>query len=661
MAFFDLPDEPIAESIVIDRTHILSEKLEPFEEFTDQELYEAIGDTLIFDIECYVNYFLIMFKSLTSKKVVYFELSADSTICYEKLDWIMWRFLTIGFNSIGYDLPMLYLCLKGLSCAELKRVSDRIIIEELRAYQIEREFNIKIPDQINHIDLIEVAPLTAGLKTYAGRLHCQKMQDLPFEPAQVLTQEEALHVRHYCINDLDNTGLLYDKLKEQIKLRETMSAEYGVDLRSKSDAQIAETVLVSEVAKATGHRPKRPFFVSGQTMRYKLPDFLHYQTKKMNDILNTVLGIDFIVEDSGYLSYPKDYNIVDNCADYLISNKGKKKIGLIVEMGQSAYSLALGGLHSREESKSYVSDSNFQLSDFDAASFYPMISINQGLFPKQMGPIYVKVYKGIVDRRLEAKARKIKVIANSLKIVINSSFGKLGSKHSTLFAPDLLLQVTISGQLILLMLIERIELAGISVVSANTDGIVMYCPQEKMEELHEIIAQFEKDTNFSMEETRYIALYSHNVNNYIAIKENDECKGKGDFAIEEEMRLHHNPSAEICTLAIMSFLVGKIPIEQTIRECQDMTKFLSVLNVKGGAHQRGKYLGKVVRFYYSTEEKGCIQYVTSGNKVQKSDGARPMMNLAPIPDDLDYSWYIKACEKMLYEIGYYKPKRKGLF
>ncbi len=34
------------------------------------------------------------------------------------------------------------------------------------------------------------------------------------------------------------------------------------------------------------------------------------------------------------------------------------------------------------------------------------------------------------------------------------------------------IKVTINGQLFLLMLIEKLELAGIHIISANTDGIV---------------------------------------------------------------------------------------------------------------------------------------------------------------------------------------------
>lgn len=659
--FFDVtPKSKASKPIIeIDRLHVLSEKLEDFDLFTDQELYEAIGSTLIFDIECYPNYFMIAFKSFTSRKVVYFELSPTSTIDYDKLEWIVWRFLLVGFNSINYDIPMLFMCLKGLSCAQLKSASDRIINEKLRPRNIESEFSIVLPTKINHIDLIEVAPLTASLKTYAGRLHCQKMQDLPFEPHLPLTQQQAEFVKHYCINDLDNTALLFLQLQDQIKLRYDLTQEYGIDLRSKSDAQIAEHVLASEVAKINGHWPRRPAILEGQTYQYQVHAFLAFATPQLQAFLATISLVNFQLDESGYLSYPKDYTIIDKCAEYLYSKTDKhKKIGFTCKVNKGVYSFALGGLHSTEEKICHKSDDEFMLIDRDVASYYPAIILNQELFPKQMGKAFLKVYRSIVERRLAAKKAKDKVTADSLKITINGSFGKLGSKYSNLYSPDLLLQVTITGQLALLMLIERIELAGIEIVSANTDGIVIKCPRKRYNELNTIVAQWEKETCFETEETRYKGLYSMNVNNYIAVKEDDKTKGKGCFS---SAGLSRNPSAEICIDAVMNLLVGNTPIEDTVIRCKDVTKFLVVRNVKGGAHKNGKYLGKVVRWYHSTEETGCIQYILSGNKVPKSDGARPMMNLAPIPEDLNFDYYIKETEEMLYDIGYFKPKQRGLF
>jgi hypothetical protein len=65
-------------------------------------------------------------------------------------------------------------------------------------------------------------------------------------------------------------------------------------------------------------------------------------------------------------------------------------------------------------------------------------------------------------------------------------------------------------------------------------------------------------------------------------------------------------------------------------------------------------LGKVVRWYYSTQG-APIFTKTSGNKVAKSDGAKYVMDLFDtIPEDLDYQRYYDYCEKYLEDIGYEK-------
>ena len=97
---------------------------------------------------------------------------------------------------------------------------------------------------------------------------------------------------------------------------------------------------------------------------------------------------------------------------------------------------------------------------------------------------------------------------SSKKIQINGSFGKLGSKYSLLYAPDLLLQTTITGQLALLMLIERMEDAGIEIVSANTDGVVCYAPNSLLQECDRIAFDWELDTSYLLEETNYSKLAS---------------------------------------------------------------------------------------------------------------------------------------------------------
>jgi DNA polymerase elongation subunit (family B) len=110
----------------------------------------------------------------------------------------------VGFNSRFYDLPLLTMAMLGYRAPALKEISNAIIYEELKQRDFEQKYNVKI-GKYNHVDLIEVAPLMASLKIYGGRLHCQRMQELPIHHAKDLTEREAKAVKLYCINDLDTT------------------------------------------------------------------------------------------------------------------------------------------------------------------------------------------------------------------------------------------------------------------------------------------------------------------------------------------------------------------------------------------------------------------------------------------------------------------------
>lgn len=633
--------------------------------YSDAELYAAKGGVLVFDLEIYPNYFLAAFQNFYSKKVVTFELFPGREVFdYQKLLWVMHNFCVVGFNSLKFDIPLIWLAMSGATVEQIQDACAAIIVGNARPRDIEQQYGFKM-GHTNHIDLIEVAPLSASLKTYMGRLHAKRLQDLPYDPTVELTDAQAEDVKLYCVNDLDGTGLLLKGLCPQLDLRTAMSAQYGMDLRSKSDAQIAETVICSEVAKIKGHWPKRPKIMPGTSFKYQMPDFISYQTPLLQEMQEMVRGADFVIKDNGQVQMPPELD------------------KFTVKIGSSVYRMGIGGLHSSEESVSYKATSDTMLIDRDVASYYPRIILNQGLSPTHMGDSFLAVYDGIVEQRLAAKKRvgeikkELAVLRkqlteldaelvlnttemNSKKLSINGSFGKLGSKYSNLYAPDLMFQVTISGQLCLLMLIEMIEEIGLSVVSGNTDGIVIRCPQERYEDLNGAISMWESITRFETEETRYKAVYSRDVNNYIAVKPDGKCKLKGAYS---SPGLQKNPANTICVDAVLALITEGIPVEQTIRECQDITKFVTLRNVRGGGEKGGVYLGKVVRWYYAEKEYGTINYILSGNKVPKSDGARPLMDLPDeFPTDINYQRYIDETIAILYDIAYLKkPTQRRFF
>ena len=607
-----------------------------------------VGSEVILDCEVYRNYFLAAFKHVATNSYFYEETGDLGTLNIERLQWIMWHFKLITYNGRTYDLPIVDKAMREGLPGPVKDYSDEIINGgEYRT----SKFNY------NHIDLIEVTPLSASLKTYAGRMHAPYMQDLPINPDKELTSDEMEQTRHYCFNDLDNTHLLYSELLPDIVLREQLGKDYKQDLRSRSDAQLAEAVIVSEIQRLTGVRPQKPK-VKITSFKYQVPDHIYFQTEQLKSMLEKVRKATFIVGDNGYAIMPAELD------------------ELCIRIGNCDYRMGMGGLHSSEKSISHYATDNILLIDRDVASYYPMIMINQKLFPKHLGGVFLEVFglgNGLVGRRLIAKKNKTTIqvgliivkTADGLKIVVNGTFGKLGDPYSVINAPDLCMQVTISGQLYLLMLIEALELVGIPVVSANTDGIVIACPHNRYDELNAIVAAWERHTSFETEETRYSSLHCRDVNNYIAIKTDGEVKAKGIYAekgSQRNSRLSKNPETLICSDAVKAYLSKGIQIETTIKGCNTTARFVSVRNVVGGGRFGNYYLGKVVRWYYSKNVNDALYYCKSGNKVPKSYGAMPCMVMpTELPTDIDYDWYINEANAMLYDIGALSRPAQGVF
>lgn len=623
--------------------------------------------TIITDIECYKGFFYVACKRLEDGKELGFELSHRSTFDSDRLRRIVVNNTTVGFNSFSYDLPMIFLALDGATTEELKEASDRIILGRLKYWEVEKALGIYIPRGIDHIDLFDCNPSVGkGLKTLNGRLHGRRMQDLPYHPDADLTDEMMDNLADYCMHsDVPATELLYQCLREPLSFRVALGETINQDLRSRSDAQIGEAIVKHRVQALTGQKVRKldEFETS---FGYDIPDWMKFDTKQLQDVLALVGRTTFRMGGDSKAQFPPDFRDLE------------------LKIGTSSYTLGIGGLHSTEAHRALESDDDYVLIDADVAGQYPAIILKLGLYPKAVGPLFLKIYAGIMQDRLAAKAGAkqaktpeekllFKVKDQAGKIALNGVYGKLGSIYSFLFAPHLMLAVTLTGQLSLLMLIERAEAAGISVVSGNTDGVVFRLPRAWYEgidgdrlvggKLKEITDWWEAQTSFKLEFAEYRGIYNASVNEYLAIKADGKIKLKGkNFAnpwADNDLynQMKKNPSMTICSDAVGLFLRDGTPIEETIRASRDIKKFVTVVVATGGATWREEYLGKVVRYIWSTDGDPIIklkEHAKTGNrpKVPKTDGCRPMMTLPDeFPQDIDYAKYVQEANDMLEAIG----------
>jgi len=611
-----------------------------------------------FDLETYRNYFLCKFLfenpigAVSKFTFLDYMMVPGTVLDRQAILNILAHYTVIGFNSNGYDVPILSLALAGANNQTLKDANDLIILRGMKPWTFYEHFNVQSPACLDTIDIFEILPgVRISLKAYGGISHAKTIQDLPVDPMSDISPIQYYPMSLYCGNDLTTTHHLTQIAieKEWLPLRELISAEIGIDVRSKSDAQIAEAITKSKL----GYKPVVRQIPHGFQFTYTAPACIKFQTEQLNEVLRIVQFAPYKV-----LLKDEDSDEVDENGKPIKSGiKMHKDIAKIrVHIGKGVYKFGSGGLHSQESSVFYLSDDDYEISDDDVGSFYPKIIITQKLYSKECGPNELIIYTGTYTERMAAKVAKRKKEANSKKIVLNGKFGKLGSRYSFFYAPELLIQTTLTGQLMLLMLIEALESAGIEVVSANTDGIVTRCHKSLTGMREMIMRMWEYQTDMELEKTRYKGIYFRDVNNYFAITTDGEVKRKGVFTPPEVgsgPSSSKAPAREICYDAVIAYVQHGTPIEHTIYKCRDIRKFVSVKNVKGGAiGPDGELLGKVVRWAYRRDYTGIITSKTNGNQVADSTGAWPMMTLTDsMPDWIDYEYYVRHAYDALRKVG----------
>lgn len=330
--------------------------------------------------------FLVCTKILETGETNSFWLHKEGDL--ERLGHMITRYdLTwVSFNGINFDAPIISAALDRKPVDTLKQMAHEIIHCDASHWDLPSRFGYDHVE-FDHIDLAEVAPgVKISLKTYAGRMGYPSMIDLPFHYDQDLSDEEMVVLEDYCRNDLGVTEALFRTLSAEIDLRKEMSEQYGIDLRSKSDAQIAEAVL----KKACGLRSKRDVDIP-RSVRYKTPDFIKTDSPIINGIIAKLEACEFRVNPAnGQVEAP----------EFLKDP---------VKLGYGTYQMGIGGLHSTHDVKRYMRATDDTLiSDYDVASYYPSLMLKAGIIPPMSGDkgkLFIDTYSEIVRSRIAAKRR----------------------------------------------------------------------------------------------------------------------------------------------------------------------------------------------------------------------------------------------------------------
>lgn len=387
-----------------------------------------------------------------------------------------------------------------------------------------------------------------------------------------IPREYLQEMADYNDNDVYIVAELIRMNQEEVLLRYRISEEYNVDVFSASRSTIADKVIVKLYSKYTGLHPKA--FIDTKTIRRKivvseiLSDKISFSTPELNDILSGIRSLTLRGEKG---EFDREFTF----------------------MGTS-YTIATGGLHSNEIPAVYVENSDSIIVDRDVASYYPNMIRSLKVCQKHLIPkAWFRIADTIVDERLEhkhlAKDKSLDSIdrdkhataAACLKIVANAGiFGKMGSEKSFLCDKKAMYQVTINGQLFLLMLIEKLELAGIHVISANTDGIVTIVPRELEQTADDICHWWEKHLGLELEFTYYTKYVTEGVNSYLTVKRGGSSKFKGrmnpKMFLEDLSKGYNSPIVAKC---VTEYFINGTPVMETLRNAKSILDFCRTQNV----------------------------------------------------------------------------------
>lgn len=199
-----------------------------------------------------------------------------------------------------------------------------------------------------------------------------------------------------------------------------------------------------------------------------------------------------------------------------------------------------------------------------------------------------------------------------------------------MYSPKDVYKIRINGQLLLLKLAEMLILGtNCKIVQYNTDGIVVLIKKDLLEKANKIIKEFEIFSKLSMEGEEFEAFYQYAINDYIAVhkgysKTQDPklIKTKGLFV--NKVSLGKGMAPQIIAECLIKYFVDKVPVEQTIKNCTDIRKFLTYQKVKKefSVEYNGELLTHINRYYMSTNGykiRRCVVDPKTGIRTNYAD------------------------------------------
>ena len=613
---------------------------------------------IVYDIEIFPNVFHCTCKDTETNKLYFFEISNRKNQLIQLVDFFFYKNtgdkIFCGYNNKHYDdviinyLIDFYYKMDTLTydkiCKSLFNLSHTIVTsEEGDISKFKRWKYAKYFYSMDLLTMLFSSKLRVGLKEMQVTMHYKNVEEYSGNFDDVLKDSEIDDMIQYNINDVESTTELLNRLSDDVQLRLFIEKEYGIDALSMDSVKFGETILLKKYCEETKLSEQYVKTLRSPMDYIPLKDvilpFISYKNPKLQDVLKDMKSQ--IVYSKERKGYEKKFVLSDVC-----------------------YSVGVGGIHSLHTPKIFIPNANEYIGHSDVASMYPSFIIKYKWIPRHLGKEFWQVYSQIYKERIEAKHSGQKLKNLALKLTLNSVTGKMQQETSWMYDPFSVFKIRINGQLILLMLVDRLLELNCKIVQVNTDGVMYIAQETQRNAVQEAVHEVEQLSQLTFESDDYEAFYQYAINDYFGVEKGFSqshnpklIEKKGMFITDP--RLGKGLAPAIIPKAVINYFLTKQPTSEYIKKSKDIKDFLMYQRVdkKFKVIHGDKPVQRINRFYASTNDYSLFKVDETGkvaNMLTKS-GVTILNNMNNIPIEgrhLNYQYYISEANKIISDFVY---------
>lgn len=567
----------------------------------------------VYDIEVFKNCFHCCVKDTKENQIYKFEISERVNQLKQLVDFFYYYNdgrMFCGYNNHHYDDVIVnyiidfYYKMDSMPyckiCQSLFNLSQKIIESEEGGDLPFKKW--KYAKYFYSMDLLTMQfsrKLRVGLKTMQVTMHYKNVQEYDGDFGLPIPTSKIDEMIAYNINDVESTTELLYRLQPDIELRLFIEKEHGIDCLSMDSVKMAETFLLEKFSERSGI-PKNVI-------------------KEMRSPMDYIPLKDVILPFIKYKN-PKLQSILEEMKEQVVYSKERKGYEKKFVLSNVVYSIGVGGIHTIHTPKIFLPKDDEFIGHCDVASLYPSLLIEYQWGPRHLGKLFCDLFAGLKTERLEAKHTGQKVKDKFLKIVLNSPTGKMQQEVSWMYDPLNVFKIRINGQLILLLLVDRLLELGCEIIQANTDGLVYRVKNGLKQAISDAIKEVESLTRLEFESDEYEAFYQYAINDYFGVLKGGEIEEKGMFITKN--KLGKGLAPVVIPKAVINYFVKGEPIEEFIKSDRDIRDFLMSQQVdkKFEVWHGENRVQRINRFYASTDGPYIFKRKFNPNDVGKYIG-----------------------------------------